>query len=78
MIVLIATILSFIAVFLLQDNGELTKNRAKLVVAIGVMVASATFYCLELGTLRGVFVLVGALTLLGTLFTLLRYKLVKT
>lgn len=78
MIVLIATVLSFIVVFLLQDNGELTKSRSKLVAAISLLAASAILYCMEFGTLRGVFVLVGALTLLGTLFTLLRYKLVKT
>jgi hypothetical protein len=77
-IVLIATVLSFIVVFLLQDNGELTKSRSKLVAAISLLAASAILYCIEFGTLRGVFVLVGALTLLGTLFTLLRYKLVKT
>jgi hypothetical protein len=77
-IVLIATVLSFIVVFLLQDNGELTKSRSKLVAAISLLAASAILYCMEFGTLRGVFVLVGALTLLGTLFTLLRYKLVKT
>ncbi len=78
MIVLIATVLSFIVVFLLQDNGELTKSRSKLIAAISLLAASAILYCMEFGTLRGVFVLVGALTLLGTLFTLLRYKLVKT
>tara|TARA_B110000014_G_C20069780_1_gene557796 strand:+ start:1055 stop:1291 length:237 start_codon:yes stop_codon:yes gene_type:complete len=77
-IVLIATVLSFIVVFLLQDNGELTKSRSKLIAAISLLAASAILYCMEFGTLRGVFVLVGALTLLGTLFTLLRYKLVKT
>jgi hypothetical protein len=71
-------VLSFIVVFLLQDNGELTKSRSKLVAAISLLAASAILYCMEFGTLRGVFVLVGALTLLGTLFTLLRYKLVKT
>jgi len=77
MIVLIATILSFIVVLLLEYNGELNKSRTKLVAATDLLVATATLYSMEYGTLRGIFVSIGVLSLLGTLFTLLRYKLVK-
>ena len=77
MITFFATILLFIVVFLLQDSGAPTKSRAKLAIAIGFLVASSLLYFIEYGTLRGIFILISVLSLVGTLFTLLRYKLLK-
>lgn len=78
MLIIIATILSFIGLFLLQDYGVLTRHKAKLLAACAVLVCSGILFSIEYGVLRGVFILIGVFSLLGTLFTLLRYKLDKT
>ncbi len=77
MLIIIATILSFIGLFLMQNNGVLTRHKTKQFAAGVVLVCSGVVFVIEYGALRGVFILIGIVSLLGTLFTLLRYKLDK-
>ncbi|NMP32796.1 hypothetical protein HII17_14665 [Thalassotalea sp. M1531] len=77
MLTFLATTLSLIGVFLLQDNGLLTRHKTKQVVASVILIFSAILFGSEYGVLRGIFIFIGIISLLGTLFTLLRYKLDK-
>lgn len=61
----------------MQEGGVLTKSKMKLTIAIVCLIASALLYSMEYGTLRGILILMGVLSLQGTLFTLFRYKLIK-
>lgn len=77
MLVIFATILALIGVVLLQDNGALTQHKAKQAAAVTLLFVSTVLYGLAFGALRGTFIFIGVISLLGTLFTLLRYKLDK-
>lgn len=78
MLILLGTILSLTAIYLIQDNGVLTSNKLKQLASISVIVIAAFILCNEYGTLRGIFIGIGVVSLLGTVFTLLRYKWHKT
>lgn len=75
MLGIVATIMSIIAVVLFQDKGVITQNTAKKLLSIAVFIASAVLLCIAYGTMRGIFVFAGLISLVGTLFTLLRYKM---
>lgn len=72
--IVLSVILVTLATFLIQEAGEFTQNTVRKLAAIAVFIASGIFLSNEYGTLRGVFITIGLISLIGTLFTLLRYK----
>ena len=77
--IVVAILASFAAVYLLQEtaqeNGAISANLIKRFASLAMFIFSGVLLSLEYGTLRGVFILIGVVSLLGTIFTLLRYKL---
>lgn len=64
----------FVALYFMQDNGVLTEIFWKKALYIVLLIISAVLLSLAYGTLRGVFIFIGLLSLLGTLFTLFLYQ----
>lgn len=71
----LATLITLISVYLIQERGVFTQSKVKHVGSIILMIAAGILLSVEYGTLRGVFIFLGLLSLVGTVFTLLRYKL---
>lgn len=72
---MIAIAIALLGVFLMQDNGVLTQNRIKKITSGMLFLLSFVVLSMEYGALRGVFIFIGLISLLGTLFTLLLHKL---
>lgn len=67
---ILAIICSFIGVWLLNEQGSLTSKRAQALVAYGIILAGAVLCCIDYGTLRGVFIYIAIVSLIGTLLPL--------
>lgn len=75
--ILLAIVISLLGVYLMQDHGELTTNKIKQFSATVAFIVCGIVLSMEYGTLRGVFILLGLVSLVGTMFTLFRYKFAK-
>ncbi|GLX86847.1 hypothetical protein tloyanaT_31000 [Thalassotalea loyana] len=75
--ILLSIVISLLGVYLMQDHGELTTNKIKQFSATVAFIVCGIVLSIEYGTLRGVFILLGLVSLVGTMFTLLRYKFAK-
>ncbi len=75
--ILLSIVISLLGVYLMQDHGELTTNKIKQFSATVAFIVCGIVLSMEYGTLRGVFILLGLVSLVGTMFTLLRYKFAK-
>lgn len=73
--IITAVVLSLIAVYALQDHGVLTQSLLKKISSLILFVIACIVLSFEYGTLRGVFVFIGLVSVLGTIFTLLIYRL---
>ena len=72
--IIFATLVCFIAIYLMQDNGYLTQNKVKQAIYISLFIISGILYSMQYGTLRGIFILLGVASLIGMAFTFLHYK----
>lgn len=70
----IAILATFAAIYLVQDSGAITISLVKRLLSTALLIISGIVLSIDYGTLRGVFILLALVSLLGTLFTLLRYK----
>lgn len=75
--ILLSVLLVIAATILLQDKGALTQSSVKWLVSVVLLITSGVLLDMEYGTLRAVFTLIGVLSLVGTVYTLLRYKYLK-
>ena len=75
--ILLAIVISLLGVYLMQDHGELTTNKIKQFSATVAFIVCGIVLSMGYGTLRGVFILLGLVSLVGTMFTLFRYKFAK-
>lgn len=71
----IAIIGALLAVILLQNRGSISQKRLPKIASLGLFILSGVLLSFDYGPLRGVFILIALVSVLGTLFTLLRYKL---
>ncbi len=76
--IFIAILAACTAIYLLQDKGEISLSSVRKSASLAISIISGVLFCVEYGALRGIFILIGVVSLLGTLFTLLRYKLRNT
>lgn len=76
--IFLAVILALLAVLFFQDRGQITSSLWKRLASALLLVLSGIVLSFSYGNLRSIFILLGMLSLIGTLFTLLRYKLEKT
>lgn len=75
--ILLSIVISLLGVYLMQDHGELTTNKIKQFSATVAFIVCGIVLSMEYGTLRGLFILLGLVSLVGTMFTFLRYKFAK-
>ena len=73
--ILLATFITILAVFFMQDKGVLTQKPVKKILSAMSFVFAGILLSMEYGTLRAVFILIGLASLLGTLLALLLYRL---
>ena len=73
--IITAIVLSLIAVYLMQDNGVFTQSLLKKISSLILFAMACIVLSFEYGTLRGVFVFIGLVSVLGTILTLLLYRL---
>jgi len=73
-----AILIILIGIYLLQNNGALTKQSTKKVASSLLLLLSAFLLIVEFGTMRGIFIFISLVSLLGTFFTLFLYKLKDT
>ena len=72
---LIETLIALISIYLMQDNGTLSNNNIRKALSMALCLLSASIILHEYGVLKGVFVFIGLISLLGTLLTFLLYKI---
>jgi len=71
-----AIITAFVAIVLFQERGHITTNSMRMLLSVVLLIVSGVLFSLDYGVLRGVFILIGLVSLLGTIVTLLLYKVV--
>ena len=71
-----AIITSFVAIMLFQERGHITTNTMRMLLSVVLLIVSGVLFSLDYGVLRGIFILIGLVSLLGTIVTLLLYKVV--
>ncbi|MCH2057835.1 MAG: hypothetical protein MK214_14725 [Thalassotalea sp.] len=71
---ILAIILSIVAIYFLEENNALSSKLTSWLPAIILFVGSIVLLCLDYGVMRGIFVFIGLLSLLGTIVTLLPYR----
>lgn len=67
----ISKLLILIALWFLNDEGQLTNKHIKRLLSVALLCVSCGICTAELGVMRGVFVFLALVSLLGTLGTLL-------
>lgn len=70
-----AILLILVGIYLLENNGALTKQSTKKVASSLLLLVSVILLTIEFGTMRGIIIFIGLVSLLGSLFTLLLFKL---
>lgn len=70
----LAFILCVVAVYLLEDNNALSTKMTKWLPALILLTGSTVLLCMDYGVMRGIFVFIGLLSLIGTIVTLLPYR----
>lgn len=73
--IFVATLLLLLASILLNDKGRFTSHIPSIFASLLALIISGVFLSLEFGLLRGIFTLIGLFSLIGTIYTLLEYKL---
>jgi len=73
--VILAVLMSLLGIYLLQARGRLTTNLAKRIGAISAFVLCTALLSIEYGILRSIFIFIGLVSMAGTLYTLVQYKL---
>lgn len=73
--IVVAILIALTAIYFAQDNGEISQSINRRLGATVFLAISGYVFYLEYGILKSVFILIGLISLLGTLFTLLRYKI---
>ncbi|MFD2166130.1 hypothetical protein ACFSJY_07595 [Thalassotalea euphylliae] len=77
MITLIATVVIIFGILLLDENGHYSSNTTYKLIGFGLMIASTVALCVEWGTMRGIFVSLGLISVMGTFIPLLDIRLKK-
>ena len=70
----LAIILSIVAIYFLEENNALSSKLTNWLPAILLFTGSIVLLSLDYGVMRGIFVFIGLLSLLGTIATLLPYR----
>ncbi|REL35256.1 hypothetical protein [Thalassotalea euphylliae] len=73
---IIAILVTFFGLLMADERGKLTANIVNQLVSVLALVVATVLLCYQFGTLRGVFVFLGVASVLGTLLTLFRAKLI--
>lgn len=71
---ILAIIFSIVAIYFLEENNALSSKLTNWLPAIVLFAGSIVLLCLDYGVMRGIFVFIGLLSLLGTIVTLLPYR----
>jgi hypothetical protein len=66
--------LVLLSLWLLDNNGKLTKQKLKRFLGIGIIAVSYILLVIDYGALRGAIIFLAILSLLGTLFTLFKSR----
>ena len=74
MLVVISLILTVIGCYFLNENGSYTTSGKARLIGYGLNVAGCVLMMLEYGNLRGLFVYLGAVSLIGMIYALSLYK----
>lgn len=71
----IAFIMALCGVYLMQDKGVLTQRLLKKISSSVLLLLSAILLAIEYGTLKGLFIFIGLISMFGTVITLLLFKI---
>ena len=73
----VAILVTTLGVLLFEEDNRLTGNIVKQLLGTSVLVLAGILFSAEYGVLRGVFILIGLISLIGTLVAIYQLKLSK-
>lgn len=74
----LAIVILIVVIGLLQQLDKPGQRRRKAIASVAMFILATVLLCMEFGRLRGIFICIALTSLLGTLFTLLQHKLIKS
>lgn len=72
--IVISFMLIILSFGLLENNGKLSAQKFKRWLGISILVVSSALFVIDYGLMRGTFIFLAVMSILGTLFTLLKGK----